>query len=142
MILSSISYGGANIVAHRRMSVGGPVLAAASMIGGLLLLLPLALVRAPGSRCRAGRRSPPSPRSAILGTALAQLVLYRMLAIHGPSRTALVAYLLPPFALVYGVLFLDEPITMPEIAGLVLILGGVALGAGAVRLRRRAPQPA
>ena len=29
-----------------------------------------------------------------------------------------------------------------ELAGLVLILGGVALGAGAVRFRRRAPQPA
>ena len=44
---------------------------------------------------------------------------------------------MPPFALVYGVLFLGEPITMPELAGLVLILGGVALGSGAVRLRRR-----
>jgi drug/metabolite transporter (DMT)-like permease len=141
VILSSVSYAGANIVAHRRMAVGGPVLAGASMVGGLILLLPLALTELPDHM--PGWKALASVAAlGILGTGLAQIVLYRMLAIHGPSRSALVAYLLPPFALVYGVLFLGEPITTPELAGLVLILGGVALGAGAVRFRRRAPQPA
>ena len=141
VIVSSIAYGGANIYAHRRMSVGGPVLAAASMVGATILLLPLALTElpdhAPGWKALACVAA-----LGIAGTGLAQIVLYRMLARYGASRTALVAYLLPPFALVYGVLFLGEPVTAPELAGLVLILGGVALGAGAVRFRRRAPQPA
>jgi drug/metabolite transporter (DMT)-like permease len=140
VILSSISYGASNIYAQRRIAVGGPVLAAASMLGGLVLLLPLALTElpdhAPGWKPLASVVA-----LGVLGTGLAQVVLYRMLATHGASRTALVAYLLPPFALVYGVLFLGEPVTGAELAGLVLILGGVGLGAGAVRSRRRAPAP-
>ena len=47
----------------------------------------------------------------------------------------LVTYLVPAFALVYGTVFLDEPVTVSALAGLVLILGGTALGTGA-RLRR------
>ena len=42
---------------------------------------------------------------AVGGTALAQLVLFRMLRLHGPSRTSLVTYLLPPVALFYGVIW-------------------------------------
>ena len=54
----------------------------------------------------------------------------------------LVNYLLPGFALVYGVTLLGEPLTAPEVAGLALILGGVTLVAGLVDLRRRvAPVP-
>jgi drug/metabolite transporter (DMT)-like permease len=51
----------------------------------------------------------------------------------------LVAYMLPAFALFYGAVFLSEPVSLQKLAGLVLILGGVALGAGALRLPRRAP---
>jgi drug/metabolite transporter (DMT)-like permease len=40
---------------------------------------------------------------------------------------------MPGFALVYGALLLDEPITAAALAGLTLILAGVALGSGAVR---------
>jgi drug/metabolite transporter (DMT)-like permease len=48
---------------------------------------------------------------------------------------SLVTYLMPAFALVYGAALLDEPITVSVLAGLLLILGGVALGSGS-RLRR------
>jgi len=41
-----------------------------------------------------------------------------------------VTYLMPGFALVYGALLLDEPITAAALAGLALILGGVALASG------------
>ncbi|CAN5157141.1 hypothetical protein BH18ACT14_BH18ACT14_16510 [soil metagenome] len=66
----------------------------------------------------------------ILGTAVASIILYRMLTTFGSSRTTLVTYLLPPFALFYGVTLLDERVTANALLGLVLILGGVALGAG------------
>jgi drug/metabolite transporter (DMT)-like permease len=75
----------------------------------------------------------------LLGTALAQLILYRSLRYHGAARTSLVTYLMPPIALFYGWLLLDEQLTTATLAGLVLILGGVALGSGAVGLSRRAP---
>ena len=88
------------------------------------------------------RIDPPSMDAAvaalsILGTAMAQLVLFRMLLLHGAARTSLVTYLMPPLALVYGVVLLEEPLTAAALAGLALILPGVALGSGAVRLLRR-----
>jgi drug/metabolite transporter (DMT)-like permease len=46
---------------------------------------------------------------------------------------------MPAFALEYGALILDEPITAAVLAGLALILAGVALGSGTVRFRRGAP---
>ena len=61
-----------------------------------------------------------------------------MLALHGSARLSLVTYLMPGFALVYGALILDEKITAATLVGLALILGGVALASGAVRLPRRA----
>lgn len=51
---------------------------------------------------------------------------------------AVLAYLIPVFGLFYGAVILDEPITLSAILGLALILGGVALGSGLVRLPRRA----
>ena len=75
----------------------------------------------------------------LFGTALAQLILYRLLRSHGAARTSLVTYLMPPIALVYGALLLDESITAATLGGLALILAGVALGSGALRLARRAP---
>ena len=47
-----------------------------------------------------------------------------------------VTYLMPGFALVYGAVLLDEPITAAVLAGLGLILAGVALGSGALAARR------
>ena len=50
------------------------------------------------------------------------------------ARTSLVTYLLPPFALFYGAVFLDEQVAVNAALGLVLILAGVALGSGLFQL--------
>ena len=74
----------------------------------------------------------------VLGTAVALLFFYRLLNRYGAARASLVTYLLPPTALVYGAVILDESVTLNAVLGLVLILAGVALGSGAgLRLRRR-----
>jgi drug/metabolite transporter (DMT)-like permease len=65
-----------------------------------------------------------------------------MFRLYGASRTTLVTYLMPPTALLYGMLFLDEPLTVASVGGLVVILAGVALGSGALRFPRREPAPA
>ena len=44
---------------------------------------------------------------------------------------SLVTYLIPLFALVYGAVLLDERVTVSAVAGMALILAGVALGSGA-----------
>jgi drug/metabolite transporter (DMT)-like permease len=139
VVLSSLSYAIAGFYAQRRIgTASNTALATASMTGGAIVLLPLALLsvpeHAPGWKSTASLVA-----LTLLGTALAQLILYRSLRYHGAARTSLVTYLMPPTALFYGWLLLDEHITTATAAGLVLILGGVALGSGAVGLSRRAP---
>ncbi len=136
VVLASVSYAAANLYAGRRMHLGGPVLAAGSMALALVLLLPLALVSLPAHA--PGWKSVGSAVAlGLLGTALAQILAYRVIRLYGSARAVLVAYLLPAFALLYGAVFLGESVTLPKLAGLALILGGVALGAGAARLPRR-----
>jgi drug/metabolite transporter (DMT)-like permease len=112
------------------------LLVTGSTIAGALILLPLAVVQAPGSM--------PGwevwVAVAVLGfggMALGQFVYYVLLENHGSTKTALVTYLLPGMALVLGIVFLDEPLTVAAVAGLLLVLLGVALGSGVLRLGRR-----
>jgi drug/metabolite transporter (DMT)-like permease len=99
-------------------------------------MVPLGLIQMP-STAPTWKAFGSAAALAILGTAVAYLILYRMLAAYGSARTSLVAYLLPVFALAYGALILDEPLRLSALLGLVIILGGVALGSGLVRLPRR-----
>ena len=138
VVLASLSYAVAGFWAQRRIgTASNTALATGSMAGGAIVLLPLALLSIPD---HAPGWKPAASLAALtlLGTALAQLILYRVLRYHGAARLSLVTYLMPPTALFYGWLLLDERITGATAAGLVLILGGVALGSGAA-LSRRAP---
>jgi drug/metabolite transporter (DMT)-like permease len=138
IIVASVSYAAANLYAGRRMSVGGPVLAASSMAWAFVVLLPLALATLP-SGVPGWKPLGSAVALGVLGTAIAQVLSYRMIRIWGSSRAVLAAYMLPAFALLYGAVFLSEPLTWQKLVGLGLILGGVGLGAGAVRLPRRQP---
>src|SRR5262245_41519698 len=71
----------------------------------------------------------------VLGTALAYLLFFTIIAGAGAAYAALVTYLVPPVALAYGAIFLDESVGLAALAGLVLIFGGVALGTRAPRQR-------
>jgi drug/metabolite transporter (DMT)-like permease len=66
-----------------------------------------------------------------VGTALAFMIFYKLIAETGARRASLASYLAPGVALFYGAVFLDEPITAAAIAGLGLILAGVATAAAA-----------
>jgi drug/metabolite transporter (DMT)-like permease len=135
IILASISYAAANLYAGRRMSAGGPVLAANSMVVAFLVLLPLALATLP-SEAPGWKAVGSGVALGLLGTAIAQILSYRMISIYGSSRSVLVAYMLPAFALLYGAVFLDESLSWQKLGGLALILGGVGLGSGLVTRRR------
>ncbi|MDQ4041159.1 MAG: DMT family transporter [Actinomycetota bacterium] len=97
-----------------------------SVGAGCLLTLPLAAAtpptELPGVRSMAALAA-----LGVLGTAAAFVIFYRLIAELGAGRAALVSYLVPPISLAYGALLLDEAITPAALAGLLLILGGVAL---------------
>ena len=138
IVVASISYAAANLYAGRRMAIGPAVLAATSMISAFVVLLPFALLSLP-SHTPGWKSLGSAVALGLLGTALAQLLSYRMIRRYGSSRSVLVAYMLPAFALLYGAVFLSEPLTWQKLVGLATILGGVALGSGALGLPRRAP---
>lgn len=64
---------------------------------------------------------------AILGTAIAYLMYYWLIANVGATRTSLVTYISPVIAVFLGVVFLQEYLQWTTIAGLVLIIAGVGL---------------
>ena len=130
VVLSSLSYAFGGVYGQLRVrTVSGPVLATGSMLVGGVILLPLSVFQlpdeVPGTKAIAGLLA-----LTVLGTAFGQLVLFRMLRLFGSRRLSLVTYLMPGFALVYGAVFLSEPITVAALAGLALILVGVGLGSG------------
>jgi drug/metabolite transporter (DMT)-like permease len=135
VVASSLSYAGAGVYGQLRVrETAGPVLAAASISGGALVLLPLAVWQLP-LEVPSAKASGSVLALAVLGTAVAQLILFRMLRLHGSARLSLVTYLMPPIALFYGALLLDEPVRPEALAGLALILAGVAVGSGKMRRR-------
>jgi drug/metabolite transporter (DMT)-like permease len=63
----------------------------------------------------------------LFGSGLAYLLYFRLLGDWGPTRTSLVAYLLPVWGIALGVAVLEEPVDARVLLGTALIVGGVAL---------------
>ncbi|MDQ3822674.1 MAG: DMT family transporter [Actinomycetota bacterium] len=131
VVLASLCYAGSSLFIQRSLHVGGPELAAAATVCGALAMLPFAAVDVPDD---VGWK--PLVSVIVLGvvaTGFAQLLVNRLIALHGSARTMLVNYVLPGFALVYGVTLLGEPLTAAKLGGLALILAGVTLASGLLR---------
>ncbi len=63
----------------------------------------------------------------VLGTGVAYVLNYQIITSEGATVAATVTYLLPVVAIVLGVLFLGETVTVTVLAGIALVLSGVAL---------------
>jgi drug/metabolite transporter (DMT)-like permease len=116
------------------------LLVTGSTIVGTLMLAPLAIAQAPTS-LPGWKVWLAIAVLGIGGMAIGQYVYYVLLETHGSTKAALVTYLLPGMALVLGMVFLDEPLTVAAVVGLALVLLGVALGSGMLLPSRRR-QPA
>ena len=69
----------------------------------------------------------------IIGTGFAYVLNYQIITSEGATVASTVTYLLPVVAIVLGVLVLGETITMTTLAGIALVLAGVALTRRRVR---------
>ena len=134
---SALCYAAAAIYSARALAAVAPLVTAiGALTAASLALLPWALVDLP-SHFPSWKVTGAMLVLSIGGTGIAYVLYYALLAGAGASRAILITYLVPAIALAYGVLLLGEPLTAAALGGLVLVLAGVALGTGGVRLRRR-----
>jgi drug/metabolite transporter (DMT)-like permease len=144
VLLAALCYGVAGVYSRRAFrGVPAMVTATGQLVTAAIIITPIALVRqgVPSHLPSAGVVEAVLALS-VFGTALAYVLLYWLIARIGASRATMVTYLLPPFALVYGAAFLHEPITLAAVAGLGLVVVGILLSNGVIRLPATRPRVA
>lgn len=72
---------------------------------------------------------------AVLCTGLAYLMYFRLIAHVGAANAIAVTFLIPAFAVLWGWLFLGEPLTAAMAVGCAVILLGTALATGVIAPR-------
>lgn len=126
-LLASVSYGVSGTLAKRYFGHIRPLaVAAGSQIAASLLLFPLTLAYLPTAM--------PSAHDwlalialGVLCTGVAYALYFRLLAQLGPTKTMAVTFLIPAFAILWGIVFLGESISVVMVAGCAVILFGTAL---------------
>lgn len=128
-LAAALSYGVASVYAKRHMAgIESTSVALYSQLTAAIVLVPaLMLVPLP---------SAPPPLVivnvlclALASTALAYLLYFRLIATIGPARALTVTFLIPLFGVLWGYLFLGEPLAANTLAGCALILGGTWVAA-------------
>jgi drug/metabolite transporter (DMT)-like permease len=127
MIAAAASYGVSGFILTRSYQGFSPVMTSVLSTGtSALIVLPLA-VADPPTEMPGGLAIFSVVVLGLLGTAYAFVVYYQLIAEIGFGRASVVAYTIPPVALIYGSLLLDESITPAMVGGMALILVGVSL---------------
>lgn len=128
ILLSCVLYA-VHAVGAKRLGMEEPVLqsAAVCLVSGVLGVAVASLLAPPP-----GAATPLGAWAAVIGlgllpTALATLLVYRLVARVGPSFVAYANYLVPVWAVGLGAVLLHEPVGWTVIAALALILGGIAI---------------
>jgi drug/metabolite transporter (DMT)-like permease len=137
-LVASLSYGISGNMAKRYYAHIRPLaVAAGSQIAATLVLLPLAVSNWPQVAPSATDWSA-AVALGVFCTGLAYALYFRLIARIGPTKTMAVTYLIPAFAMLWGLLFLAEAVTALMLAGCAIILIGTALTTQIVRDYRRA----
>ena len=77
----------------------------------------------------------------IVCTGVAYVLYFRIIGKAGPARALSVTYLVPVFAVIYGLLFLGEAVTPWMLICAVVIIVGTAMSTGLLKLRHLLPGP-
>lgn len=133
-IVATMLYGFAANYAKRAAAAVPPLaVATGSQVVATLALAPLAWWAWPAT--------PPGARAwvaalllALLCTAIAYILYFRLIARVGTARAMSVTFLIPAFAALWGYVFLGELPTAAMLAGCAVILLGTALATGVLRL--------
>lgn len=134
-LVASFSYAASGVYVRRALTgIPATTLALGQQLGAVAWLAIPALLFLPDT--------PPSSAAlgamgalAALSTALAFVLFFRMIERIGPTRTQTVTYITPAFGMLWGSLFLDEPVTGGMLAGFALVLAGMLMVNGTFSFR-------
>ncbi len=126
-LLASAAYGlGGNFTRHKMQDLPPRIVAAGSTVAGSLLMLPLGLLTWPHTN--------PSPKAwicavtlAILCTAIAYLLFFKIISSASAMATSTVTFLIPVSAILWGYLALGETLSLQIIIGTAISFLGTAL---------------
>lgn len=127
VLAAALSYAAAAVYGRRLAGVPPAVIAAGMLVAATALMVPFAIVIE-----RPWTARPDAVAWAALAglamfcTAFAFLVYFRLLAAAGATNTLLSTFLIPPSALVLGIVVLGEAPQWTAFSGMALILVGLA----------------
>ncbi len=127
----------ANYTKKRLQGVAPMAVAAGSQLSAALALAVPALLWWPAAM-PSGRAWLMVALLALLCTGLAYLMYFRLIAHVGAANAIAVTFLIPAFAVLWGWLFLGEPLTAAMAIGCAVILLGTALATGVITPRTAA----
>lgn len=140
-VVAAVSYGFAAIFARRFRGIAAPVTAAGQHTASTVIALPLSMV------IDRPWTLPLPPFNAIaavitlavISTAFAYILYFRLIATAGATNASLVTLLVPPSAILLGILFLGESLGAEEWCGMIVIGLGLLIldGRLVAKLARR-----
>ena len=129
ILAAGISYALASIFGKRFAQMGVKPMATATgqVICSAIILLPFALIlERPWTNASPSFHVIQAMIAMIsLSTAFAYFLYFRILSTAGATNVALVTLLIPPFAVLLGILFLNETLTLQQITGMFIITAGL-----------------
>jgi drug/metabolite transporter (DMT)-like permease len=130
----ALCYAIGTLIAGRHLRGTSPlVVALASTAVSTVAALPAGILQAPAGVWQ-GETIAAILVLGFVGTGIAYLLFFALIQRAGANYATLVTFLVPPIALAYGAIFLGESFGPTAFVALALILGGVALATGSVRL--------
>jgi drug/metabolite transporter (DMT)-like permease len=127
-LVAAVSYAVAGIWGRRLARLPAVTVAAGQLIAASVVLAPLAMLVD-----RPWRLAMPSPAAlaallalAVLSTALAYVIYFRILARAGATNLLLVTFLIPVSAILLGTAVLGERLAPHHFAGMAIIAVGLA----------------
>lgn len=128
VLSGALCYAVASIIARRRPESDALAAATGVVIAASLIMTPLTMVDGHAL----GESITPGSLAAVtilgvVSTALATVVYFKLVALAGPSFLSLINYLIPLWAVLVGMVVLDEHPKWTAFAALALVLLGIAL---------------
>ncbi|HET6836037.1 MAG TPA: DMT family transporter [Acidimicrobiales bacterium] len=127
-IFAGAGYGIAFVYMRRHLVSYPPIVAATGQLAtGTVLLFPVAAATsAAGGVSLTPTRVASILLLGVLGTGVAYVLNYRIIADIGATKASLVTYIIPVVAVVVGILVLDEPFEARLLVGGALTVAGIA----------------